>query len=77
MLPVPPYATPTAEPFQVPEAIVPVLVMFPCTADGKVELIEGTPPELVISTPLLAVEICPMVLVADEYKMSFAVVVVG
>ena len=45
-----------SDPVTVSPAIVPRLVIFPCTAAGNVELIEGTPAPLVIRTPLLAVE---------------------
>jgi hypothetical protein len=48
---------------------VPTLVILPCTADGKVEPILGTPPALVISTPLFAVVIPVTVLAAEEYRI--------
>lgn len=42
-------------PFHTPVAIVPSDVMFNCVAEGMVELMDGTPPPLVIKTPLLPV----------------------
>ncbi len=53
--PVPPYVPPITLPFQVPDAIVPVDVILPCTALGNVDEIDGAPPPLVINTPLFAV----------------------
>ena len=44
-----------------PDVSVPVPVMLPCTADGRVEEIDGTPPADVISTPLLPVVTSPNV----------------
>jgi hypothetical protein len=52
-------------PFHIPVAIVPKLVILPCTAVGKVVLIEGTPVPLVTSTPLLPVAIDDNVFAAD------------
>ncbi len=66
VLPVPPFATAIVVPFQVPEVIVPVLVILPCTAAGKVDEIEGTPVPEVINVPLLAVVISAIVLLALE-----------
>jgi hypothetical protein len=40
-----------------PLAIVPSEVMLACTADGRVEEIEGTPPEEVMRVPLFPVTI--------------------
>lgn len=55
--PVPPKSGLTTLPCQVPELIVPSEVMFACVALGRVDEIDGTPPELVTSTPLLPVVI--------------------
>lgn len=45
---------------------VPTLVIFPCTAEGSVDPIDGTPPALVMSTPLFAVVIPAIVLAEEE-----------
>ena len=58
---------------KIPEAVRPGAV----SPLGSVVTREGTPLPLVASTLLLAVAICPTVFVADEYRISFAVVVVG
>ena len=57
------------EPFQVPDEIVPSDVIFPCTAEGNVLEIEGTPPALVIKTPLFPVASPEMVFKVPAYKM--------
>ena len=64
--PVPPYVGEIMVPFHAPFVIVPVWVIFPCTAVGKVLPMLGTPPLLVINTPLLAVVKPVIVLAADE-----------
>ena len=67
-IPVPPYCPLKTLPCQVPVPIVPKLVIFPCTAVGSVELIEGTPNPLVINTPSFDVANPVIVLLADEYN---------
>jgi hypothetical protein len=59
-------------PFHVPVVTVPKLVIFPCTAVGKVELIDGTPAGLVINTPSLPVTIDDNVFAAVVYSIVFA-----
>ena len=54
-----------------PDVRVPVPVIFPCTADGKVELIDGTPAPLVIKIPLFAVVIFERVSAAVVKRMVF------
>jgi hypothetical protein len=63
--PVPPYSPVRTLPCHTPVPMVPKLVIFPCTAVGSVELIEGTPPALVINTPSLPVVIDDNVFAAD------------
>lgn len=51
--------------------------MLACTAAGSVELMDGTPPDEVISTPLFAVAKPPITLAELEYSNWFTVVVAG
>ncbi len=64
-------------PLYVPPATLPTWVMLPCTAAGRVDDIEGAPPDDVTSTPLAAVARPASVFADDEYRIWFAVVVAG
>ena len=66
--PVPPYMLPTGVAFQVPVLMVPSCVILVWTALGNVDDILGTPPALVIKTPLLTEAKPVTVLLELEYK---------
>jgi hypothetical protein len=60
-----------------PEDNAPTEVIFPCTAEGSVEPIEGTPPADVIKTPEFAVARPAILFAALDQSIWFMVVVAG
>jgi hypothetical protein len=60
-----------------PEAKAPVFVIFPCTVDGSVELIDGIPPASVIRVPLLPVARADITFAELAYNKVLTAFVVG